>query len=153
MRLVILALLLSAVSIANGQSNPSLSQNTDPHSCDSSLKLISPDTCVISISPAISILPAAPSNLNQTGRAAPQVKPAIAAQLFTRGQNPVLFLALNQPAPPVAPKSSSRAKPLPIPTTFPNAHVERIPTNWPGLEFLLIDQPPSTTATTDPMKK
>jgi hypothetical protein len=41
----------------------------------------------------------------------------------------------------------------PIPTVFPNAHAEKIPTTWPGLKLLLIDQPQSANATTDTKKK
>jgi hypothetical protein len=146
MRLIVLALLLSARPIAIGQSSPSPSQAPNPDPCNSALKLISPDACVHSASTAISILPIAPPSLNRTGRALPLVQPAIPSQLLVRNINPVQFLALNQPAPQVAPKASLHGKTEPIPTTFPDAHFQNIPTNWPGLKFMLIDQPPPTSA-------
>jgi len=66
------------------------------------------------------------------------------AQFLIRGQNPAQLLALNRFVPQGAPNPLPRGKAEPIPTTFPDAHFENLPTNWPGLKFLLIDQPPST---------
>jgi hypothetical protein len=153
MRLTVLALLLSAGPIAVGQPNPSASQAPNPASCDPALNLASPDACLQSVSPAISSQPAPHLNPNWANRGLPQVKPAIPAELLSRVPNPLQFLALNQAAPRAVPKTSPRGKSEPIPTIFPDAHFERIPTNWPGLEFLLINQSPPANASTDSKMK
>ena len=149
MRLILLALLISAGPMASGQTSPSASQSPNPAPCKPALQFISPSSspCLDLQSPMVPILPAAPPNLNRydrglTDRGQPQVKPALPAQLTARRPNQIQLLALNNLAPPPAPSSSPRGKAEPIPTTWPNAHVEKIPTNWPGLKLLLIDQPP-----------
>jgi hypothetical protein len=153
MRLMALALLLSAGSVVSGQANPPLMQNPNQPSCSPSLNLTSPDVCVQSVAPALSNQPVFRPNQNLTQRGSSQVKQAIPLQLLVRHPNPIQLLALNQTAPQVAPNSAPHAGALPIPTTFPDAHFENIPTTWPGLKFLLVDQPPSATVLTEPKKK
>ena len=155
MRLVIIALLLSAGSAATAQANPPAAQSSNPASCNSALQSTSPapGACIESVSPAISSLPTIRPNLNWTGRDLQQVKPAIPAQLLTGGQNPVQLLALNRFVPQGRPNPSPRAKAEPIPTTYPDAHSENIPTSWPGLKFLLIDQLPSANKPTEAKTK
>lgn len=143
MRLIVPALLLSAGPMALGQLMLSAPQTPGPIPRNSTSQFASPSACPGFVSPAVSPQLANRSNLHLKNLTLQQVKPAIPAQLFTRGLNPLQFLALNQPAPQVAPKASPQGKSEPIPTTFPNAHFENIPTNWPGLEFLMIDQPPA----------
>jgi hypothetical protein len=155
MRLTVLALLLSAGSLASGQQNPSVSQNASPVASAPVLTFIAPPSVAApdSTPATVSILLTIHPNLNWTDRGLPQIEPAIPAQLFTRRQNPVQFLALNHLVPPVAPTRSPHGKPEPIPTTWPDAHFEKIPTSWPGLNYLLIDQTAFATATTEPKKK
>jgi hypothetical protein len=149
MRLIVPALLLSAGPFALGQSMLSAPQTPGPIPCNSTSQFTSPSTGPDVVSPAISPQLANRPNLNLKNLTLQQVKPAVPAQLFTRGPNPLRFLALNQPAPQVAPKALPHLKSEPIPTIFPDAHFENIPTNWPGLKFLLIDQPPAASAATD----
>jgi hypothetical protein len=156
MKLISLALLLSAASMAAGQSDLSASQRTSAAPDNSVLTFISPLSAGHgAVTPAASILTATHPNLTRTNvnSASPQPKPAIPAQLLTRGQSPVQLLALNHFVSPGAPNNSPLAKSAPIPTTWPNAHFENIPTNWPGLKFLLVDQAPSTNAAAEPNKK
>jgi hypothetical protein len=143
MRLVVIALLLSAGSVATGQPNPSAPQRSNPVPCNSALQSTSPasSVCLDPGSIKIPILPALQLSRSLTDRGLLQVKPAIPAQFLTRGQNPAQLLALNRFVPQGTPNPSPRAKAEPIPTTFPDAHFENIPTNWSGLKFLLIDQP------------
>jgi len=150
MRLVILAFLLSAGSLATGQPNPPAPQSPNPTPCNSALQSFSPasSVCIDPGSIKTSVLPAPQPNQSWTGHGLPQVKPAIPAQFLIRGQNPAQLLALNRFVPQGAPNPSLRAKAEPIPTTFPDAHSENIPTTWPGLKFLLIDQPPSANQPT-----
>jgi hypothetical protein len=150
MRLMILALLLSAGPLASGQLNHPAPRNPNPTPCNQTLQFIAPSAgpCVDAQSAAVAIQPATLPTLNWTGPGLTQVKPAIPAQLTARSPNPTQFLALNQLAPQVAPNSSLHAKAEPIPTTWPNAHFEKIPTTWPGLKSLPINHSPSADAAT-----
>jgi hypothetical protein len=153
MRFIVVALLLSAGSLATAQSNPSISQNPNPTSSNPSLKMFMPDTRGQAVAPALSTQATLRPNLNWAERGLSQPKPLIQSQLLIRGLNPTQLLALNQTAPQVVPQNSPRAKGVPIPTTFPDAHFESIPTTWPGLKFLLVDQtPPADKPTEAPAK-
>ena len=140
-------------------------RSAEPSTVSSKAPLPTPRTSALQfISPAsssrldpesikISALPAPQLNQSWTGPGLPQIKPSIPAQLLTRGQNPAQLLALNQLTQKLTPNDSHRAKAEPIPTAFPDAHFENIPTNWPELKFLLIDKPPTTNVAPDPKRK
>jgi hypothetical protein len=149
MRLMVLSLLLSAGLVATGQTNRSASPNSGPIPCGSKLQVTSPSpsACPDAISPVVSTPTIDHPNLSWTDRGQ-QVKPAVPAQLMTRDQNALQLLALNQLASHEAVAHSPHGKSEPIPTTFPIAHFENLPTDWPGLKYLLIDQAPSATSPT-----
>jgi hypothetical protein len=151
MRLILLALLVCPAAVAAGQSNPPASPHPDPIPGNSVRQFNAPSFgfSLDAQSPRVSLLPATPATPNWTGLASPQPKSAIPAQLLTRSQNPIQFLALNQHAPQVVPNNLPRGHATPIPTTFPDAHFENIPTTWPGLKFLLVDQAPSASKPTE----
>lgn len=153
MRLILLALLLSAGPLATGQPNPSPSQEPTPTPCKSPLLLIepSPGACLDALSPFVASDPAARPNLNWTDRFLQPVKTALPSQLMAHDPNP--FFALNQSGPLAIPYIPPRGKAEPIPTTWPNAHVEKIPTTWPNLKLLLIYQPPGANAATESKQK